>query len=189
MKLRGDKSPLFLVKKSMFIQQRLYNKPTAYRINSMTEEGWNFVLQYKNIIKYYCMGLRQGTSLDLDDLVQQSFVNIATSYKSFDKERGTPKTFIWWRCRLTKRNAIRRSYKANTINVDTLENMRSSVDEETIERKASVSILLSKLDDKDRLACESFLDDYSKKEIREHLGISYASRNMRLYRLKGKING
>ena len=67
--------------------------------------------------------------------------------------------------------------------------MRSSVDEETIERKASVSILLSKLDDKDRLACESFLDDYSKKEIREHLGISYASRNMRLYRLKGKING
>jgi RNA polymerase sigma factor (sigma-70 family) len=155
----------------------------------MTEEGWNFVIEHKSIIRYYCMGLQQGTSLDLDDLVQQSFVNIATSFATFDKDRGTPKTFIWWRCRLTKRNALRRSYKMNTTNIETIKNViDQSVDANSIENNASISILLSKLEKKDRLACESFLQDLSKEEIKEKLGISYASRNMRIYRLRGKIN-
>jgi FixJ family two-component response regulator len=77
----------------------------------------------------------------------------------------------------------------NTTNIETIKNViDQSVDANSIENNASISILLSKLEKKDRLACESFLQDLSKEEIKEKLGISYASRNMRIYRLRGKIN-
>jgi RNA polymerase sigma factor (sigma-70 family) len=149
----------------------------------MINEGWEFVLDNKSIIKQYCRNLTQGTSLDIEDFVQQSYINIASSYSSFDKDRGTPRTFIWWRCRLTKRNSIRRKYKAGSLS-GSIEPTSTCDD---IENKASISILLSKLDDKDTIACKSFLDDLSREDISKNLGITYAARNMRIYRLRDRM--
>lgn len=150
------------------------------------EEAWGFVTDNKGTITRYCRVLAQGTSLDLNDFIQQSIVNIATSFSSFDEKRGTVKTFIWWRIRLTKRNLLRSIYKMGIPTPNPAESM--VISETSIENKTSVSILLSKLNQKDRLACESYLRGLSKDSIQEQCGISYATRNMRMYRLREKLD-
>ena len=150
------------------------------------EEAWLFVTENRSIINRYCKVLVQGTSLDLNDFIQQSIVNIAVAYGSFDKDRGTVKTFIWWRIRLTKRNLVRSIYKMGIPTPNPAASM--FISEESIENKTSVSILLSKLNEKDRLACESYLRGLSKDSIQEECGISYATRNMRMYRLREKLD-
>ena len=139
--------------------------------------NWDVVLENQEYIKKTCMILIKNTKLDVEDFVQQVYINIATNYENFDPEKGTFNTFVYWRIMSTRRACMYRQSKhaGKPVQYDLPSN-----DHILMEQKAEISLIRERVSVIDR----EIIDDMLGKI---DLDIKYQAKRARMYRLRAKI--
>lgn len=141
---------------------------------------WNVVLDNKAYIDYISKILIKNTQLEVEDFLQQVYINIATHYELFDSSRGSFQTFVYWRIMSTRRLCL--LSRKNDYNNVQLDYELASKDHEKMEASVELSCLYDKVSDKEREAFDKILLGYETKDSKD-----YFTTRTRIYRLRDKI--
>ena len=148
--------------------------------------NWKTIIDNKALIDKTARNIVRGSSLNVEDFLQQVYINIAENLDTFDPSKGSFSTFVYWRIRATKKSMLKKFMKHST-------NSELSYDLGTeghteIENKVELSIVMSKMTEGEIFAAQTVLDGIKKKDLKEQAGISYFARQARLYRFRDRLS-
>ncbi|MGI9554831.1 MAG: sigma factor [Vampirovibrionia bacterium] len=139
--------------------------------------NWNVVLDNKEYIDKTCRLMIRNTSLDVEDFIQQVYISVATNYASFDPNRGSFSTFVYWRVMSIKRSCLYRHNKNKSSQIN--ENTGNDYHIE-MEYKAELSLLYDTLSKTEKEVVDDMLGKIT-------LDLKYQTKMARLYRLRDRI--
>ena len=163
----------------------------------MTRRGanaaaWSFVLANHDTIERLAAKRARQTNTDADDVRNESIVYLVARHDDYDSAKGTATTWIWYAVRYAATRINRQRFGGDRLQLEpddaVIDRLPSNTTTDDTDRRVLVNRILHTADDAQRDAAVSVLEGWSGVEIRARLGVSTHGRNMRLYRLRDRLN-
>ena len=145
--------------------------------------NWDVVLENKAAINGLSRKLIRNTNLDVEDFIQQVYINIASNYHNFDPMRGSFYNFLYWRIMATRKACLyQMKNQNNLVHLNPSYDLPSNSFEK-MEIQVEYNNIYNKISDLEREAFDSVVQGTSRKDLK----MNYYTRNQRIYRLRDKL--
>jgi len=155
---------------------------------SANRAAWAWILSNIDLIERISSRFARTRGLDVDDFRSEVVVRLVERHHLYNPRASSPSTWVWWSSRevATRLGRARDRYLPS----ETVEDDRSVDDAgfEEVERASTIHALLATCSPPQREAVVSVLDDLSREEVVERLGVSVETRNARLYRIGRSVS-
>lgn len=152
-------------------------------MNAPPSAAWAWVLSNYTTIERISSRFARSHRLDLDDLRQSIVLRLVERHDRYDPAISSASTWTWWTAREVSTSLVRGSFRLVASGADLEERPVDDEGFERVERASTVRAILARCSPAQRDAVTSVLDDLSRDEIVDRLGVSPETRNARLYRI------
>jgi len=158
-----------------------------------TAAAWAFVLDHAEMLEKYALSLRfRDEWMDPEDFLHDLICNTVNGYRHFDASKGTAKTWLGWRARLTcvqrrrKRDRIVREKElADIPYVHGASGVQQPL--ELMEQAVMVQQILAKATPAEKAACLTLLNGVPSRDVHAVLGVTTQARDHRIKKLGQRI--
>ena len=149
--------------------------------------AWCWVLEHHQMIERVAAKCSKG--LCADDLCSRLLIELVESFDSYDQDRGTAVSWVYWRARKVRIYMFRET-KNTVLTDESILSLQPASDStpSKIEQGIRIKEILSVATPKQAEACFSVLNGLSGRELREVINMSPQCGNDHLYKLGGSFH-
>lgn len=149
--------------------------------------AWLWILEHHEMIERVAYKCSKG--LCADDLLSRLLIELVERFESYDPERGTAVSWVYWRARKVRIYMFRET-KNIVLADESVLFLHPATDgtPSKIEQGVRIKEILSVATPKQAKACFSVLNGLSGRELREVINMSPQCRNDHLYKLGGTFH-
>lgn len=152
---------------------------------SATALAWTWILENRSAIDRISAKHASRLRLDPDDVRSATIVRLVEKHARFDPNCGTPATWIYWTVREVAQSIRRSTIPSDEHDVELVPT--SPHMDETIDNRRMIEFAIASSNSGQMDAARSIAEGWSKEEVSDRLGLTLATRNARVYRLRDRI--